>query len=450
VCESLINIVNSSSFYRTSFHQNIDNFPGNAYGGCFSVYIGSQFIDPSGLVPLTSGPLLVSNFQGSIVGNSFLHSYAGNAGQSTSGYDATSGSNVYGGAIAIVVGHYMYSGGTLTGLNTVQGDLMLLNYSITVNSNTFNGSIASSATYGIGPAGNSYGVNSYGGAVSVFVGCYSYSYYFSRIDGSIMVSSSNFDIRNNAITGSNASSSTGGGGNSYGASVYGGAVSVAIGSYSMAFSYDANQKQSSFSIYNGGVTVTSTSIFILKNIISHSTALSSVGSGASKSSIMFGGMSYGGGISLLIGGYSFVGSLSAYFESDSVNAFNGDTSVQSSDFVVSGNALFACAAKTEVVGSGVAYAGSAQGGGISVQVGSYAYTNSLSGSTGLSVSESFGDILISYSTWLLDNNNIVDCVASTIISQSTNVDVSASSPSDSFATNAYVALCAIFVFFVPC
>ena len=182
---------------------------GNGYGGCVSLYIGSQSLDALGLAPIATGPLLVTNFQGSIVGNSFANSYAGNAGQSTSGDGSSSGSNVFGGSIAIVIGHYLYSGGTLTGRNAVTGDVRFLNSSIMVNSNTFNGSIAASATYGTGPAGNSYGVNAYGGALSINIGCYSYSYYISQILGSIIVSSANFDISNNVMTGCIVNSSTG-------------------------------------------------------------------------------------------------------------------------------------------------------------------------------------------------------------------------------------------------
>ena len=226
--------------------------------------------------------------------------------------------------------------------------------------------------------------------------------------------------------------------------MYGGSISFLVGSYSMAFGFDASQTQASFSIYNGDINLISSGITISNNFISQSTALSSVGSGSSYSSTMYGGMSYGGGISLLIGGYAFVGSLSAYFISESINVINGETTVQSSRVVVFGKTLVACAAKTEVVGNGVAYAGSAQGGGISLLVGSFAYTISLSGSAGLTVSEIHGGILISYCTWLLDNNMVMDCVASTVVSQASNI-VTFFSPSDSFGTNAYVAQLVLFL-----
>jgi hypothetical protein len=100
----------------------------------------------------------------------------------------------------------------------------------TILSNSITGCSAVSSVTG---GGDSKGANVYGGCVSMAVGAYSYGLYDSSIvSGSTIMSNTVCTILSNSITGCSAVSSVTGGGDSKGANVYGGGVSVVVGAYS--------------------------------------------------------------------------------------------------------------------------------------------------------------------------------------------------------------------------
>jgi hypothetical protein len=155
-----------------------------------------------------------------------------------------SGANVYGGGISVAVGAYSHSSsGSTSSSSSVLGDTTVSNTSYIISSNTLTSCSATfSARLGYF---SSDGANGYGGGISVGVGAYSYSreagtYSWditssSNVSGSTTVINTSYIISSNTLTNCSATSSVisnDGYSSSYGANVYGGGISVAVGAYS--------------------------------------------------------------------------------------------------------------------------------------------------------------------------------------------------------------------------
>jgi hypothetical protein len=133
---------------------------------------------------------------------------------------------------------------------------------------------------------------------------------------------------------------------SLGLNSYGGGVSIAVGAYSYG--------RSSSTVY-GNTTVTGSSYTISNNALSACTAFALNGNS-------FGANAYGGGISLVVGPYSYINGPS------STSSVIGATLVNSSIHTISNNTFTDCAASS-TTSSGVSHGANVYGGGVSIVVG---------------------------------------------------------------------------------
>jgi hypothetical protein len=225
---------------------------------------------------------MVSNSSYTISSNTLTNC---SATSSTGG--SSSGANVYGGGISVAVGVYSHTYSfSSSSSSTVSGNTIFSNSSYTISSNTLTNCSATSTT-----GGGSGGANVHGGGISVAVGAYSYSYSrsitdginnsSSTVSGTTIVSNTSYTISRNALAICRATSSTGG--DSGGANVYGGGISVAVGAYSYSFS-----PSSSSSTVSGTSSVSNTSYTISSNTLNGCSVLSET-LGTSNGASAFGG-----------------------------------------------------------------------------------------------------------------------------------------------------------------
>jgi hypothetical protein len=247
-------------------------------------------------------------------------------------------------------------------------------------------------------AGNSLGANVYGGGISVAVGAYSYGSgdSISTVSGSTTVSNTSYTISNNTLTNCNAASSVSGGFFG-GANVYGGGISVAVGAYSYSGS----------SSILGSTTVRYTSYTISSNTLTNCNAASSASGGDS-----YGANVYGGGISVAVGAYSYSDSGSSSVGSSN-STVSGDTTVSDSSYTISNNTLTGCSATSSLSASGSYVGANVYGGGISVAVGAYSFSSSfIRGSSKSSSSSSVsGSTTVSNTSYIISNNTLMNCNA---------------------------------------
>ena len=173
--------VDNSSFDRSSALSStfVESRAANVYGGALSIYIGGyafgysvpseleQLIDSS----VTSGSTDASQIYFVIRKSNFSSSLAATANLG----GASRGQNAYGGAISFYIGGFAwclnnyYDCQSIVDAVVANGVAVLLHQVVT--SNTSAKSVASGSI-----ANNVDGANVYGGAVSVYVGAYSWSF----------------------------------------------------------------------------------------------------------------------------------------------------------------------------------------------------------------------------------------------------------------------------------
>jgi hypothetical protein len=219
----------------------------------------------------------------------------------------SSGANVYGGGIALSIGAYSYS---RSGSSVVSGITHVQRCSYTISSNTLTNCSASSLTNSSGFLARSVGANVYGGGISLKEGAYSYGS-SSNVSGGTRVSYTSYNVSFNRLTDCTSSSVTSdpglvisriSSGRSFGANVYGGGISLAVGPYSYCKGSNSRFVNAlGSSTIGGNTTVENISYSILGNNVIRCRA-SSVTSGGGSSN---GANVYGGGLSLLVGSYSY-------------------------------------------------------------------------------------------------------------------------------------------------
>ncbi len=325
---------------------------GNSFGGAVSIYFGL----------LATSALSVSNVTSSFTGNQ-CHNSRIRASVGVAG-------NSYGGCLSVHAGPWSVR---------AQGDsavaaVHINNMNVRVIGNVIsNCSCIASSTSTRG----SFGLNSYGGGVSIVVGAYSYGRSSSTVSGGTIVTSSSYTISNNVLSACTAFALNG---NSFGANAYGGGISLVVGPYSYI-----NGPSSTSSVIGG--TLVSSSIHIISNNTFNNCAASSTTS----SGISHGANVYGGGTSIVVGAYS---------AGESSSATSGSTTVSNSSYTISSNTYTNCAASTAHFDS---IGMNAYGGAVSIVVGAYSFAGSSS-----TVS---GGTTISSSSYSIFSNTLTNCTA---------------------------------------
>jgi hypothetical protein len=380
----------------TSLGTGRDSFGANVYGGGMSLAVGAYFysnsFSSSSSSSVVSGSTMVSSSSYFISSNTLTSCSA----LSVSG-SGSSGSNVYGGGMSLAVGAYSYSFSSSSS-SIVSGSTTVSSSSYFISSNTLTNCIASSSVTGR----DSFGSNVYGGGMSLAVGAYSYSYSFSSrsssgVSGSTMVSSSSYFISSNTLTNCIVTSSVTGF-DSYGANVYGGGMSLAVGAYS--YSYGSTGGTTSIIGFSGSTMVSSTSYTISSNTLTNCSATSS-----DFGQLSFGANVYGGGMSLAVGAYSYSYSKST----SSSSGVSGSTMVSNSSYTISSNTLTNCSATSLVTGFD-SLGSNVYGGGMSLAVGAYSYSQSESSSSGIS-----GSTTVSSSSYTISSNTLTNCSATSSV-----------------------------------
>jgi hypothetical protein len=408
---------------RSSSITNSVGTGGNAYGGCLSVYVGPWNINLRLGTPNKVGSLS-SSMQTNISGNTITNCSAQRTSPLNIQYDprfgdpSSKGANVYGGGISVAVGAYSYSDSS--SIITFSGSTTVSNTSYTISSNTLTNCNATSSVSG---GGNSFGANVYGGGISVAVGAYSYSgggnSGSNTVSGSTTVSTTSYAISSNTLINCNAASSASSG-LLHGANVYGGGIAVAVGVYSYVVLDSVT--------VSGSTTVSTTSYTISSNTLINCNAASSVSRHLLYSQIIgsVGSNVYGGGISVAVGpnsySWDFVGS----------STVSGSTMVSSTSYTISSNTLANCNAASSVSG-GNSYGANVYGGCISVAVGAYSCSWSIAVTATnprisyVGISSVSGSTTVSNTSYTISSNMLTNC----------NAVVSMSGRGDSNGANVY-------------
>jgi len=408
----------------------------NVYGGGMSLALGAYSF--SYAMPLlyevvsssssVSGNTTVSSTSYTISSNILTNC---NATSSVTG-EVSFGANVYGGGLSLALGAYSYSYGGESSSSIVSGNTMVSSTSYTISSNNLTNCIAASLV----TDASSVGANVYGGGMSLALGAYSFSYSFScsycsssSVSGNTTVSSTSYTISSNILTNCNATSLvtvTGGntnGVNSYGANVYGGGMSLALGAYSLAtpgwtrfqISYQLSEGAYSYvseggSSVSGSTTMSSTSYTISSNILTNcnSASLFTVTGGNTN-----GANVYGGGLSLALGAYSY--SYGGFYSNGkgSRGIVSGNTTVSSTSYIISSNILTNCNATS--LASYSSNGANVYGGGLSLALGAYSYSLGVSSSSIVS-----GNTTVSSTSYTISSNNLTNCNAASLASYSSN------------------------------
>jgi hypothetical protein len=340
---------------------------GNLYGGGMSVLMGAYSCSYNGN-SYVFGCSTVTNSAVAILGNTVSKC-------SVLGDGNSNGGNVYGGGMSVLMGAYSFS---CYGNSGVFGSSLVDKTSNTVTNNTLISCRASNADSYRGAMVPKFG-NVYGGGVSLLVGSYSSidstaDGVFSSFSGSTNVSHSSYSITANTLQHCSATCNL--------ANVYGGGVSVMFGACSISFSAQGGTNDGGkISSTSGSTTAGNTGVAIVGNILNFCSVL--------RSANFFnydyrGGNSYGGGISLCMGSFSYAQSLrtsSVLFTSASSSA--DKSAISNGEYMISFNRLLACTSTSKST------MGDVFGGGISLMVGSYSFCSSaVRGSRGVA-SDSF-------------------------------------------------------------
>jgi hypothetical protein len=284
-------------------------FGGNSYGGAISLHIGAyssvRFLDSEAVAHV--GDTLARNVTVTLDGAEFKSC-------STRVYNTFYGTNTYGGSFSFHVGAYAWSYSTSSSSSSTCGATHVSNATVLVqNVNSFD-SIAS-------PISNnqvqdrSYGVNSYGGSMSVFhIGAYSWSSNGKLSNSSSTCAETFIEEVSVQVSDSDCSncSASISGNHTYGANSYGGSMSVLhVGAYSWSFSDSSSSTCAATSAKEVSVQVSESDC--------------SNCSASTSGNHTYGANSYGGSISVLhIGAYSwsYSSSLSSSLSSSTCRTTN--------------------------------------------------------------------------------------------------------------------------------
>jgi hypothetical protein len=417
--ESFLQVSNASSVFTNNSFLGCDvtgseGIGGNVYGGCLSVYAGSNNRDISGTI---SGSVSVDIFSVNLTSNNFI-----NCSSSMSALDRADGENSFGGGISLVVGTFSYSRafGNFTSHVTINNSI----YAVSNNAFTLctASSVISSSTSDSSASITSNGANAYGGGILVSVGAFSFSQGVNLFSGDTTVTSSTFTLYGNMLAQCSASITQGSvfpsaSIRSKGAAAHGGGISISVGAYS--YGNDVNYVRSDTIVKNSTYIVSNNSLI---NCSSLSTTSSS--STSSSTSTSFGVTAYGGGISVAVGAFSFGGG--------DGNNYDGDTVVASSSYIISSNMLNGCSAasitssSSSGLATSIANGARSHGGGISVVVGAFTF--------GSSTNVCRGDTTVNNSTYTVSSNTLRNC---TVSSTTSSASLFSDSSSASYGVNAY-------------
>jgi hypothetical protein len=352
----------------------------NGYGGGMSLAVGA-YAQSNGYYCKTiiSGHTTASLTNYIITGNTMTYCRV-----ALSSATSSHGANGYGGGMSLAVGAYAYSFYEFLHYgseSSVTGRTIVSNTSYIIASNVLIG--CSVSFTGLA---DSNGANGYGGGLSLSVGAYSDSSTISTVSGSTTVIHTSYIISGNNLSKCSVSSSSKGG-TSNGANGYGGGVSLAVGAYSYALTGNGAR--------SGDTMVDSTIFLLSKNSMSGCTVSLEVTSCTSSN----GANRYGGGLSLALGAYSY---------SNISESFSGSTMVSNTSYIIASNVLIGCSVTVLVTGGGSSIGGNGYGGGMSLSVGSYAYSHG-------SKSES-GSTMVIHTSYTLTNNNMTSCSVTSLVS----------------------------------
>jgi hypothetical protein len=263
--------VNAVAFKSCS----VSTLQGNAYGGSFSFCVGGYAFSRSntrsnsrsGFTTATGVSVSIRNMNSSDCSV------------------MSSGSQSYGGSLNVCIGSSAMAFGTSKSSSDC-GTTNITDLMVSICGSTF----ANSSSVSRSPSGNSGGSNVYGGTASILIGSYSRSSIAQSGDtycSRCVVNVSDIGIVNSIASSIATNDRTGG--SSAGATVYGGAISIAIGAYAYS---------SSLSVC-GTTNVSSFSFSIGRSMFVNSSAISQT------DDFSFGSSAYGGTISVLLGSYSW-------------------------------------------------------------------------------------------------------------------------------------------------
>ena len=223
------------------------------------------------------------------------------------GFGSTFGTNVYGGGLSLASGGYSYcysNGFSSSAISSkVSGSTTVNAVGYFISKNEFTNCSSLSLISG---GGSSNGANVYGGGLSFDVGPYSYnngnsaSSSISSVSASASIVNTLCAILSNTITNCTASSTALLGSSSFGANVYGGGISLAVGAFSYAYSFYFGSSSSSH--VSGNTTVNNSSFPISSNAFVNCSASSVTSEGGSSA----GADAYGGGLSVFVGPYCYI------------------------------------------------------------------------------------------------------------------------------------------------
>jgi hypothetical protein len=355
----------------------------NAYGGGVSFVVGCYSFSSESSSTI-SGYTAFSNSSFTFSTNTIISCSA-----SSSSNSRADGANVYGGGLSVVTGAYSFSFGTSSSssgtISSVLGNTETSNSSLRISSNSFMNCSASSTS----KESRSHGANVYGGGMSIAFGVYSYGLFSgSIVDGGTAVFSSVYTITNNSLMFCSALASSVDG--HLGSNTHGGAISVAIGAYSYHRFYFALGSH-----VIGTTEVSRSSFIILGNILTNCTVSTSTYPQPGSFSSASGSNSYGGGISFLVGAYSF----SQVWHS----SVSGNTSMSGINYSISKNIFTGCKASSAT--GGVSNGANVYGGCLSIVAGAYSYSIRIESSVR-------GSTQVNNTDFNISNNSFTDCKVS--------------------------------------
>ncbi len=405
-----------------SVREGFGSYGVSVYGGGVSLIFGAYTFSSGDkfqgdITSSVSGDTVFSDVYSASTGNTFSScsvktqtSRNLRLGARNSLNDGSFGANAYGGAISVVIGPYCYasSSKSLGSNSSINGSVIQIDTELVIKNNVFVDCTANSVSSG---GGGSNAANSYGGGVSLLVGAYSYSYTFdvnshstSSISGITAVYNTSYSIVNNslidciALSETNRDSSSGFG--SYGANVYGGGISIMVGAYS--YSFGINEGSSCRSVVSGDTALSSMTYIFSSNSLSNCQASSNNSGGVSSD----GANSYGGGLSFIVGAYSYSYNQGGV-SSDSL--VSGSSMVSVGNFTVIDNTLVNCSVLSSTSGGGFSAGSDGYGGGIALIVGAYCYKFGNVGGSGIGAVS--GKTAVSNANYYMMRNLFKNCKA---------------------------------------
>jgi hypothetical protein len=335
---------------------------GNAYGGAASVYIGAYMsvFASNVAAAAAAGDTVVRNVSVSLDSSRFDSCSAVSFG--------SFGANVYGGSFSFYIGAYAWSRSASNGTSSSSCGTTRVSGVIARIFNTTSNDISASTTV---RSASSRGANSYGGSLSVlYIGAYSWSFSGATSSssrsscGATSAGEVSVTVTDSACSNCSAMS-TNSGGNLFGASSYGGSMSVLyVGSYAWSFSASAASSSTCGLTNASSVTIRASGLVCYNcSAVSHNSRSSTRGAN-----------SYGGSVSgLHVGAYAWSFSSG---DSSSSSSICGETSVISASVHVHDSVCSNCVAHTSTTPSlGFSFGTNSYGGSMSVlHAGAYSFS----------------------------------------------------------------------------